>query len=329
MGKRARRLLTLVSMLVVVVAAIWLVRERWEWVEPVFQVGAIPLCAVLALRAAVVVTNAWKFDLVARMFGLRLPPVEWIGLSAVTVFYGRLLPFRLGSAPRAVYLKAKYRFRYSDYVSLMGGTYLLETVAGAWMGVFALLSRLPSASRETLALLLLFTAAALGLVAGAAVSLYAAERHVKIGIRRIDKLVAQLQTSVSYYRRGGRVVAQNLAGTAIYFFFQAAGLGACFWALGPVPEPSVLLACLTAATLGAIVSITPGNLGIREGAIIGTCAVLGVPPSLATPAALLSRATGLLVQVTSGLLFSYLLFGSLKPPNAPAGADELDNGCAR
>jgi uncharacterized protein (TIRG00374 family) len=320
-AERTKRVLRVVLLCLVVAGAIWFIREKWEWVAPIFGVGAFALCVMLASKLAVAVVNAWRFDLVVRMFGLRLPAVEWLGLSAVTVFYGRLLPFRLGAAARAYYLKTKYKFRYSEYVSLMAGAYALEALLSSWLGLGSSLARLPVTSSGETVLIALFAVAAAGVMIGSAAALYAAKRHISTGIQRLDKVIARLQASIAYYRRAGRLAYKSIAAAGVYILVQSFALGACFWALGSLPEPSVLLASTAAAGLSSVASVTPGNLGVREGAIIGTCAALGVPASVATPAALLSRATSLMLQIGLGLLFSYVLFGGFKPPKVPPEAD--------
>jgi uncharacterized protein (TIRG00374 family) len=88
----------------------------------------------------------------------------------------------------------------------------------------------------------------------------------------------------------------------------------CFWGIGAdVPFVAPLLISL-GAQLTLIVSVTPGNLGITEAAIIGLGTLLGAPLEVGVSAATVSRLGSLLVQVVLGLFYSQLLFGNVTRP---------------
>ena len=85
-----------------------------------------------------------------------------------------------------------------------------------------------------------------------------------------------------------------LIGGWIHVWF---GWRANFLLLTPLIVIVVLLIAIAESTL--LIQLTPGGLGLREGAILGGAALLGIPVTLATSVALLDR---LLVMALTALL---------------------------
>ena len=131
------RFLKYALLVLVLAAAVWVIWTKWRWFSVLLHVAWFPLTLLLVTRVLTSLSNAWRFRVATKIFGLDLPAAKWIGLSATTVLYGKILPLRLGAAVRAVYLKREYGFSYSDYVSLMLGTNVLEIFAVAVIGTGA------------------------------------------------------------------------------------------------------------------------------------------------------------------------------------------------
>ena len=61
------------------------------------------------------------------------------------------------------------------------------------------------------------------------------------------------------------------------------------------------------SSLGILLAITPGNLGINEAIIVFSAATIGITPIESLSATLLGRAVSLVVLFILGLIFSYTL----------------------
>ena len=71
-------------------------------------------------------TNGIKIKYLAEPFGIKLIFKEHFGLSVVTSFYNMITPFRGGLAAKAVYLKNKHGFSYTNYLATVAGLYVIN-----------------------------------------------------------------------------------------------------------------------------------------------------------------------------------------------------------
>src|SRR4030042_3067309 len=93
--------------------------ENWSEVKnipyPNFH-WLILLCLIVPLPFLV---NGWLHYHVLKHFGLILPFKEWFGLSVMNTFMNYALPFQGGIGFRSIYLKTKYDFKFSLFISLL------------------------------------------------------------------------------------------------------------------------------------------------------------------------------------------------------------------
>jgi uncharacterized protein (TIRG00374 family) len=82
---------------------------------------------------------------------------------------------------------------------------------------------------------------------------------------------------------------QALLATACRLGFDFLALLAALAAVGGLPRPSLALLAYTAASLLAMIPLTPGGLGLVEAGLTGTLALAGVRPAQAVLATLLYR----------------------------------------
>jgi uncharacterized protein (TIRG00374 family) len=98
-----------------------------------------------------------------------------------------------------------------------------------------------------------------------------------------------------------------LAATACRLGFDFLALFAALAAVGSVPRPSLALLAYAAASLLALIPITPGGLGIVEAGLSGTLALAGVAPAQAVLATLLYRLASYWLPILAGPI-AYGLF---------------------
>jgi uncharacterized membrane protein YbhN (UPF0104 family) len=79
--------------------------------------------------------NGLYIKFVLRAFGVDLHMKEWLSLTVATSVLNYLIPLRGGMAMRAVYLKARYRFSYTDFVSSLSAMYLMYVVVYGPIGI--------------------------------------------------------------------------------------------------------------------------------------------------------------------------------------------------
>jgi uncharacterized protein (TIRG00374 family) len=100
---------------------------------------------------------------------------------------------------------------------------------------------------------------------------------------------------------------QALLATAGRLGFDFLALFAALAAVGGLPKPSLALLAYTAASLLAMIPITPGGLGLVEAGLTGTLALAGVMPAQAVLATLLYRLASYWLPILAGPI-AYAMF---------------------
>ncbi|HEV7525284.1 MAG TPA: lysylphosphatidylglycerol synthase transmembrane domain-containing protein [Acidimicrobiia bacterium] len=98
-----------------------------------------------------------------------------------------------------------------------------------------------------------------------------------------------------------------LTATACRLGFDFLALFAALAAVGSLPRPSLALLAYTAASLLAMIPITPGGLGLVEAGLTGALALAGVKPAQAVLATLLYRLASYWIPIVAGPI-AYTLF---------------------
>ena len=270
---------------------------------------------LIVLRLLFLGLNGYFLKIFARLFNVKLAVWEWFGLAFVTTMGNYLTPFSGGMLVRATYLKVRHAFPYAQFISLLAASYLLTFWVAGVLGLVAVLQLGAVTGGETL--LLIFFA-----VLVTAVTLIFFLPTFKLPSQwRIIKIVnemlvgwGKIRTNSGLLLRLGSInlVSMLLNGLAFWLAFHALDISVSF--------PKALLISLS-AVFSVVLTITPGNLGIRE-AIIGlTGELIGIGVGEGLIVALLIRASTLVSAFTLGPLFSYRLTRELQKMDTSLAED--------
>jgi uncharacterized protein (TIRG00374 family) len=135
---------------------------------------------------------------------------------------------------------------------------------------------------------------------------------VRNRIFRTRERLTDLPAKLAGERNGIRVVLgerwrEAMAATAGRLGFDFLALFAALAAVGSLPKPSLALLAYTAASLLAMIPITPGGLGLVEAGLTGTLVLAGVHPAQAVLATLLYRLASYWLPILAGVV-AYALF---------------------
>jgi uncharacterized protein (TIRG00374 family) len=252
-----------------------------------------------------------QFYYVMKIFHIELPFAEFFGLTICNTMFNYYLPARGGMVVRALYLKKRYRFQYAHYVSFMAGTMLISFNVTALFGLVlsAILHASGYDSQRQLVLifagLLLFTALATLIV------LALIRKDIGLTHKRFFRILDDIRSGLEYFRNNRQLILNFTLVHLCFIFTMAARLYWCFKSLGLNVDIFQILTVRAMANFSMVISLTPGNLGIREGIIGYFTHLLGVPLSDALTAAAVDRFVGVITVFALGLYYSKKLLGGL------------------
>lgn len=299
--------------LLLVAAIGWYLAQRRETLATLGAVSIWSIIPLLALALLSGLANALQFRQATLAVGLRLEFKEWYGLTVVNTMLNYVVPLKGAVVLRAAYMKQRYQLSYASYASVTAVTQIITVGMAGLIGCFAILAASSLEHEKELLLL-----AILAVVASAGV--YVVVSLLDAGqVERLGGWFKKFAAGFSYWRQDGRASVSFLVIAALWLLMQGARLWFVFEALGvPVKFP-VVLAIQALASISALVAITPGNLGLKEGVTALLASLAGVDPALALLASLLDRAAGVAVVVPLGLAFSRILYRKQLEPMIEGG----------
>jgi uncharacterized protein (TIRG00374 family) len=273
--------------------------------KKIFEVSLVSVLLISFLKMVNVFFRGLKLKIATKLYGANLEFKEWFGLNYVVTLGNYLTPFKAGTSAMAVYLKKKYGFPYTFWVSLIGVLFLAQCFIFGLLGFFLVLF-LPFLEEFRYGLLIFFIAIFLISM----FILFFLPLPIKINI----KIIRHIANSISEFKRArnfvfmlkmilldiSRVIALALS---IYLAFKAFNFNASFYAC-------IIIVIFLELLL--IISLTPMSLGTREAIIILISRLIGADILTGTLVAALDRSLSIVGTLIFAPMFSYLIFKKKK-----------------
>lgn len=262
------------------------------------------LLIITALAIATFIFLAVQFKFSIEIFHLSLKFKEWFGLTVVNTMISYYTPVRGGLFARAYYLKKKYDLSYSRYLALLGGSYIINFFIASFGTIFfsfltGLHSNLWNQKIIGLGVGLLVGTLCLGIILFKLCS-----QDVSFKPGRIGNVLNNFIEGINLFRKYPKVVMKI---SVIQFCVIVIMGGKLYWSFKAVGKDVVFLDVLVVQSLvvfSMLISITPGNLGVKEGVIGLLATQLHVSFGDAVLAASVDRGISMFMTFLLGMYYS-------------------------
>jgi len=253
---------------------------------------------LILLRLLFFGTNGLFLKEFAFVHNIKLRFIEWFGLPIVTTMGNHLTPLSGGMVIRAAYLKYKHHFPYSKFTTLLGATYL----TGFWVaGLLGVLITIPLTQEQPE---MWYATTVFGLIVFGTSLLFVLPTFQLPWQNRFVGFFNRVLTGWNFIRHDKVLLLKLLIITLISALINGASYWLAYQALGvTIPFHKALLVSLV-TVFSSMLSLTPGNLGVRETLVGLVSAAAGVGGGEGLLAALLVRIASLASAFTLGPLLS-------------------------
>ena len=271
------------------------------------RIGVKDILIIVTLSVTTFFFLSIQFHTIIKIFGVALAFKEWFGLTVVSTMISYYTPVKAGMVARAYYLKKIHQFSYSNYISLLSASYLINLLVASgtssWLSFFSyhfysqnewpifVLSIVLLMITVACAILVLFCSSVISFNPGNALLNFMTD--LMGGFRILMK-----KKSILAKIAGIQLVLIFIMALKLYWSFKAIGIQVSFVHI-------LIIQSLT--TFSTVVSITPGNLGVKEGIIGSFAFMLNIPATDAIFAATVDRGISMVVTFALGLIFSKIL----------------------
>ena len=254
---------------------------------------------IVVVSGAALVIQAIQFRAAVRIQQIDMPLLESTALTAANTMANYYLPVRGGMVVRAGYMKRVYRFPLARYGALTVSITGLTIVVAALIGVVGIVIAAVIDGELDRRALLVFGSIGGAVVLGMAIAMLLT--GFAKGGGRLAEIVRSFRAGIAMWvdDRGG--LAVFLFWTVALFAAQGFRLWLSFRAVGVSVSFSGMMIIQGMAAVSFVLALTPGNVGIKEGAVVFSASLLGIDPDIALLASLIDRAAALVVTFGVGL----------------------------
>ena len=267
--------------------------------RPLLQLNLLLLLIIAAANILSIAVSGVFTMLILRPFGKRIPMLESFYISLLSSVGNFFAPAGAGFAFRAVYLRHRFNFPYSKYISTLSGNYILVFLVNSFFGLVSLyLLR----SRHDSQYSVLVLAFAIVFAAALSLSLFklpvrSVKRIKSPGLHRVAEIVYRITKGWNFIVAHRWLMAQLTILTTVNLFITMGITWVIIQALHLTIAIGPLLLFSVLGSLSLFINITPANLGIKEGIYLFSSSVLGFSTTQILSIALVDR----------GVMFSVLL----------------------
>jgi len=262
-------------------------------VSYLLQIDVVYWFVMAAISLLMLCVLSLQFKIGFTAVRLYLSNADAFMLTSSNSFFNLTLPFKIGLALRAAFMKKYYGVGIANYsvlmivtqlVSLLGAAIVLFSVMLVDRRVDALVAE--HASWAGVALILLLLACLFG-----AALYFGAQKYIEA-----------LPANGSWYF----VVAIT---AAVFVVFSGGRLMVSAFALNEqaISDLSIYFLMASVSSIALVFSLTPGNLGVREGLFMAVGALVGLPVEEVAKVAILDRLVSSVVVVVFGMGSTVLL----------------------
>ncbi|MBL7075309.1 flippase-like domain-containing protein [candidate division KSB1 bacterium] len=292
-------------LIIIILLSVFFIYHHREDLAKISSIS-IPFIGIISLLILIfIVLNGLIVKVIMGFFEICLPLKEWLGLTVITTMSNYFVPLKGGVSTRALYLKKKYNFQYAKFLASMAGTYVIYFGVIGFLGMATLFAYFGLYGKFYMKLFPIF----LVVWCGSVFLSFLLKKSTRLRFRW--KVVSSIFEGFSYFRNKRKKVLRLAILSTASCVVMALRLFFAFTALDiKVNFLHVLIVGLL-SSLSIVLSLTPGNLGIKEAIITFSSHMLGYELTDGFLVAVIDRSLTLLVIFILGPIFSFVL---LKTP---------------
>jgi uncharacterized protein (TIRG00374 family) len=266
MKKKFSRYLSTVLTLVILLLFVLYIYRNPEIVNSLREISPINTVIIAFIFLLVFLLEGLFIKVALNVFDKKISTKESFYLATLSRIGNYLLPMRAGAVFRATYLKKKYDFPYSRFLSTLYGYYIILFLLYSVLGVGVLLYKYFINNQRFFILLLFFVLLFLGMLFLMFVRI-PFEKIFKDKESFLGKVIGFLDRFMKSWDRivkNKKLLFQLFFITLIYIILNTVIVYFEFISLDIFIDIENLFLYSALSGVSLLVSLTPGSLGIRE-----------------------------------------------------------------
>ncbi len=299
----ARKLISIAILVSFLLWSVWYIYSNLEDFTAIQSVKWTDIAFLTAIFAIVLICNAVFMSLVASALELRINLSECLSLSAASSFANYFLPFRSGAGLRGLYLSKYHNFPLVDFIATLGAMYLMQISVNSVLALFGMALIVNHGGPSNTPLFIFFGAVAILSILATCVDFNIRNSCQRFPLKQLERILSGWQK----VRLNGQLLRQLWL---LNFVMSLATILQSKIAIEAVSVDLTWAAVFVysaSKNLAALISLTPGSLGIVELTMVYLGTVLGYSTSDALMIQGLIRSVAIVVLLLLGPAALFML----------------------
>ena len=302
------RLVTNLLGVIVVLLLGWYLFQNREVFSSLAGITPWQIVLMILLEAAGFMLGSYLNYSMIRRFGFHVSYLDSVLLQYSNSFLNKIMPtIGAGAAFRAVFLKKKYSFSYSQFVATLGGLYLISFIATALIGLACMVVFYLQDGLTNWVITLAFLGLLVPCLAIVFFSPNVPERN-----NRLIKTVRSIIAGWNILKKDWRFVGVYTAFVILQLVLSALQVWVCYQALG---TRAGLIPMVFLSTLGIILTFlnfTPDGIGVREAIYVFSANLVQIPQTVLVLGSLVLRGLSIVTSMVFGGVAYWILTQQIK-----------------
>ena len=304
--KKYSNYISAIVLLTFAILVYWYVHENWHLFKNIALINPYAIIGVLLLILFNIYAVGMTLEIAVEPHGVELTQNEIFGLAMVSRFANHTLPAGIGASLRAFYLKKNHGVSYTEFASSISVSVALQFVVTGSMALLIYYWYVSTISDSDGLLMLL------GLCVVAVIFLFPVNwiiKYIPASKNKFYQKIYDLGKLYATIRSSPQVFLRSAFWILVSVFSAALSIYLLYYSLDYSVEIYKVIFISSMGVWGMLVSLTPGNIGIREGLMTVGAGLMGVSIPETLIVALVFRLLTFLTAIGFSAYFIPLLFG--------------------
>ena len=296
---KIKKLASILILIFTLALAIYFIKSNLEDFKQLIIINPIHIIILIILFLCLYFVIGIITKIILKPLNVNLSKKEAFQISIMTGFYNLITPFRGGLASRALYLKKKYDFPYTIFLSTVAASYVLEFFVASLAGIIATYLIFLRTGIFSSFLFFIF----LGMFLSTAfIILFSPEikernnqwlnRFIKVingwhMLKKDKKLIIRISSLI--------FLKLLIASIMLFFQFKVFGIDITY-------VKTIFLTSI--GNLGILINITPAGIGISEAITVFSSLTIGITAIESLTASVFGRIVVTIVLIVLGPIFT-------------------------
>lgn len=256
----------IITILFLVAFVIYFLNHKSDF-KALLEINPLFLILLVLLKVLFIFVVGLYTKYILRAFDKEINHEESFRLSILSFVGNYFTPFRGGAGIRAYYLKSKYQFPYSYFVSTLSGYYLFSLLISSILGVTSLIIIHTQHNLYSIVLYVIF----ISIIASCSYLILFGfpKRFLRLNIEY--SIVNKLLKRIKQILDGWNIIIEKksmlknlIVINLLIYFVSLVVLYVEFYAIGISISFVSIILYVSLLSTASLISLTPGSIGIRE-----------------------------------------------------------------